>query len=343
MPNPPPINTIVLSTKPQLDAIAAVLLLLLFGEKNYPGIRKAKMEFRKKLPAEKTASGLESQGILVIDLEISNFKKESSSIASQVAESLGVSKDPALARLLSFIEKNNDPATRSPDSADQAFGLAALTKDLTQEYPDNPQKIIDLVMPFLLAYYRSEKKRATAAPSKEKAIKNEEVVNAFDVFQGKKLIRVMIVKSNDPFSCDFLKNHADVKADVILQQLVSGNINIVTNPDRQVDLHDTIVMLRVSEARKKNVVLEISSLEELAKPNILAGVEEWHYDSTGNCIQNLTTSTKLSLAEIEKIIKTGLNPIVLSELCPKDHCLRESCDFFDYHLERCLPIQNKSR
>ena len=151
----------------------------------------------------------------------------------------------------------------------------------------------------------------------------------------------MIVKSNNPYSCDFLKNNPNLEADLILQQLASGNINIVTNPDREVNLHDTIVMLRVLEARKKNAVLEIKAIEELAKPDILAGVEEWYYDPAGNCIQNLKSiATKLSSAEIEGILRAGLNPTAFPKFCPRDNCSTESCDFFDYHLERCLPIQN---
>lgn len=341
MPNSQPINTIVLSTKPQLDAIAAVLLLLLFGENNYPSIRKAKMEFRKSLPPEKTASGLESQGILIIDLPGNKFQRNNGSIAIQVANELGVNKEPALEKLLAFIERDLTQSAEYKDAINQTFNLAELTKDLIQEYADNPQRIIDVVMPLLLAHYHSEKKRIKTPVQPGAVVKKEEAISSFDVFQGKKLIRVITLKKDVGLTCQFLTNNDEIKADVILQQQSSGQINIITNPERAVNLHDTIVMLRISEARIKNAILEISSIEELAKPNTLQGVEEWHYDSSGNCIKSEGAKiTKLAFAKIEEILKVSLSSNTLSDLCPKDKCLEENCDFFDYHFERCHPYQN---
>lgn len=356
---PQPIHTIVIFPRPHPDNIVAILLLWLFGEKEFPGIRKAKIDFWNKVPEGKTADQLEKEGVLLIDLgggkfdhhsEEKNKTKGEECATTLVAKYLRIQDDPALEKLIAYV-KRDDLEGRgiiSKDPLDRAFGLSGIIMNLNREYPQNPKKVLELVIPIFLAHYHEERKRMTVLPEVWEKIQKEGKADIFEVFQGKKLIKVIMVENDDPSLIGFLRASPKTKADVVAQKLSSGHINIITRQWRKVNLDDVAVMIRVAEARKKQTILEIKRPEDLAKPNRLNGVEEWYYDTVANSIQNGGIQpegilpTKFEFSQIKEILKASLNPNTLSESCPKNKCLKEECDFYDYHLKRCFPIQQKS-
>ncbi|MFH1535379.1 MAG: hypothetical protein ABIF80_05390, partial [Patescibacteria group bacterium] len=267
-----------------------------------------------------------------------------------VAKYLGVDNDPALRKLLTYVKRDDleGKGIISNDPIDRAFGLSGLIMNLNREYQNDPQKIIDIVMPIFLSHYREERKRMTLLPQEWEKLQKENKTDQFEVFQGKKLVKIIMVENDDISLVGFLRANPNTKADVVVQRLSSGHTNIITKQIRDINLKDVAVMLRIEEARKKNVVLEVKSIDELSAPHRLKGVEEWYYDTTANSIQNGgiapegVTPTKLSLDEVKEVLKNSLNPNKLSDTCPRTSCLKEDCNFYDYHLGRCRQIQQNS-
>jgi hypothetical protein len=354
-----PINTIVIFPRPHPDNIVAIMLLRLFGKEKFPGVENAKIDFISKLPDGKNADDYEREGTLLIDMGGGKFdhhtqeggKDNSGECATTlVAKYLGVDNDPALKKLLTYVKRDDleGKGIISNDPIDRAFGFSGLIMNLNREYSNDPQKIIDITMPIFMSHYVEERKRMTVLPQQWEGLQKDNKTDQFEVFQGKKMLKVIVVENDDVSLVGFLRANPKTKADVVVQRLSSGHTNIITKQMRNVNLKDVATMLRIEEARKKDAVLEVSSIAELSKAHRLKGVEEWYYDTTANSIQNGgiapegITATKLSLDEVKEIIKNALNPNALADTCPKTKCSEENCNFYDYHLGRCMSIQKAS-
>lgn len=353
---PQPINTIIIFPRPHPDNIVAIMLLRLFGKEKFPGIENAKIDFLNKLPEGKNADAYEKEGTLLIDMGGGKFdhhnveggKDNSGECATTlVAKYLGIDNDPALRQLLTYVKRDDleGKGIISKDPIDRAFGLSGLIMNLNKANADDLHKTIDITMPIFMAHYQEQTKRHVVLPQQWDDLQKANKTDQFEVFQGKKLVRVIVVENDDVSLVGFLRAHPKTKADVVVQRLSSGHTNLITRQDRNVDLKDVAVMLRIEEARKKDAVLEVRTVAELSQPHRLKGVEEWYYDTTANSLQNGgiapegITPTKLSLDEVKEILKNGLNPATLSDTCPKTSCLEETCSFYDYHLGRCKQIQ----
>ena len=107
------VRAIVVHTKAHLDELVAAVLLLLFGEKLFPGISTVGVEFWDRIPDGETLSSLENKGYLLIgfagsrydehpDLATGKARVKKQSAASLVANDLGVAHLPALQRVLRF-------------------------------------------------------------------------------------------------------------------------------------------------------------------------------------------------------------------------------------------------
>lgn len=356
---PQPIHTIVIFPRPHPDNIVAIMLLKLFGEEKFPGVRNSKIEFWNSVPEGKTTDNYEAEGILLIDMGGGKFdhhtqeggKDNTGECATTlVAKYLGVENDPALKKLLTYVKRDDleGKGIISNDPIDRAFGLSGLIMNLNREYQNDPQKIINIVMPIFVSHYREERKRMTVLPQEWEKLQQDNKTDQFEVFQGKKLVKIVVVENDDVSLVGFLRANPDTKADIVVQRLSSGHTNLITRQTRDINLKDVAVMLRIEEARKKDAVLEITSIDELAKSARLKGVEEWYYDTTANSIQNGgiapegVTPTRLSLEEIKNVLKKAIDPNQLAEVCPRTSCIGAGCIFYDYHLERCRRIQQNA-
>ena len=314
----------------QADTIVAVIILRKFGEKKFPGVSKAKIEYANKLPGKKTADDLEKAGTVCIDVGGGKFdhhresrEQEKEAVVELVSKYLGIIDDPALDKLISYARRDDleGKGTISKDPLDRAFGMSGLIQNLNRAYPDEPQQVLDTVAPLFLAHLKEEQKRTIIYPQEYMKKYEEKKVDAFIVKQGKRDVRCVIIESDVIGIIGFLRSHREIQADVIAQKLSSGHVNIITRQWRNVDLENVAVLARFLEAKQKGIEAQIDSHNLRAKGK-LGKIPEWYYDTAANTLQNggmMTDEvkpTQLSLQDIKQAIQIGLNQRVFKEKYP---------------------------
>ena len=311
-------HTIVLPVRPQPDTLVAILLLRLFGEEKYPGMREAKVESWSVLPEGKTPEALLREGYFLLDVgggPLDHHIARQKVTASQlVADDLDVSANPAIAKLLQFAERDDKfgKGTISTDPLDRAFGFSGLLAALNKSIPGDSQKVTEVALPMLLAHYKEEKKRTEEIPVEYASLQQEGGVDVFETRgYGKKLKAVIIISPN-PSLAGWLRSQEGIKADVVAQYLPSGHLNILTRPAKRIDLRELAGLIRVRETMHARRDFE-APYAILTKPGRLPEVPEWYYDRATNSIQNgginpgRTLPTGIRREELREILELGLS------------------------------------
>jgi hypothetical protein len=131
------------------------------------------------------------------------------------------------------------------------------------------------------------------------------------------------------------------------------HINIISNQKSEIQLQEVVRILRIEEARKKQIDTTQFTPEQLGSAGRLPQIPEWFYDKAANTIQNggvipdSVAATQITADEVMSALAVGLNETVFEKLCPPQGCRGTHCYFFDYALQRCVPrklsqIQNDS-
>lgn len=347
-------HTIITFYPLQPDTICALVLLKKFGEKKYSGVSEAKIEFVNELPKGKTAESLEREGALCLDLGGGRFDHhrqarvlERLSVSDLVARDLEIGTNPSLEKILTYARRDDleGKGTISRDTIDRAFGLSALIQNLNRHYMGHPEKVLDTVAPLLLAHLKEEQKRAYEYPEEYRKKWDEGKIDAFVVEQGGNKLRCILIESDVFGMAGFLRAHPEIRADVVAQRLSSGHINIITKQERHSNLNEVVAVIRVEELKKKKFPFDRIDWKGLYNKGKMREVLEWYYDTAANTIQNggmlaeLTNPTRLSLQDIKRVLKIGLNYNLLDARCPRTRCLFKKCYFYFYNLIRCRKIR----
>lgn len=307
---------IILPSRPQPDTIIGIFLLRNFGKEKYPGIENAKIEIWQELPKNETVTSLEEKGVLVLDLCEGKFDhhQKSTTLSKLIAEDLGISEDPCLQKLLTYGERDDKYGlgTISSDSLDKAFGLSGLITALNKGISDNPEKVFEIIMPLITAHCLEEKKRAVELPNEfqEKLAQNKAEI--FEVKQGKKKLKIVVLESNNLSMAGWLKSSEGEKADVVCQKTDSGYINILTKPLKKIDLRWPSAYLRNEEAKIRGIRLSYP-IPALMRPGRIPEIPGWYYDRATNSILNGGTNprgiepTVIPFEKIKEIIKEALS------------------------------------
>lgn len=326
------ITTIITHPHFQADTLVALAILAYFGEQKYPGIGEAAIKFTAELPAGQTGDQLEQVGTLALDMGGGRFdhhradrRQEKNCLTDLVIVDLGLQGNPAVQKIRQWARRDDleGKGTVSADSLDRAFGLSGLIQNLNRRYKDDPVRIVQIALPVLEAHLWEEDMRHTSFPEEYKALKEAGKVEELTVFQGKKLIKISAIESDTSGLVGYARANGKIKADVIIQKLSSGHINIITNQSREVDLSYLAAILRIEEARKKRIPFDAIPKRELTVKGKIAGIEEWYYDTAANSIQNggirpeSAPATNLTLAEVKQAVMIGLDPLAAQEAYPK--------------------------
>ena len=329
---PQKIKIIVTHPHFQADTLAALALLSYFGEGKYPGIGDAAIKFLPQLPAGGTASTLEKQGILALDMGGGKFDhhqkdrlQEKECLTDLVIKDLGLQNNPAIDKIRRYARRDDleGKGTLSNDLLDRAFGLSGLIQNLNRRYRDHPQRVVQIVLPLLEAHLWEEEQRHTVFPQEYQKAKAAGKAQEFTVFQGKKLVRIAMIESDINGMAGFLRAYSKTKADLVVQKLSSGHVNIISNQSRQIDLQGVIALLRIEEARKKRIPFDKFPKKNLTAKGKIAGLEEWYYDTAANSIQNggirpeTAPPTHLTLKDVKEILENGLDTNKLSNKYPE--------------------------
>jgi hypothetical protein len=348
-------HTIICYHPLQPDTVCALVLLKKFGEKKYPGISMAKVEFVTELPKGKNAEILEHEGILCLDLGGGRFDHhkqarvlERFSVCDLVARDLGIVTDPSLEKILTYARRDDleGKGTISRDTIDRAFGLSALIQNLNRHYLGHPEKVLETIAPLLLAHLKEEQKRAYEYPAEYRKKWDEGKIDAFVVEQVRdRQIRCVLIESDVTGMAGFLRAHPEIRADIVAQRLSSGHINVITRQERRLDLREVVAVIRVEELKAKKFPFDRVDWRGLYNKGKMREATEWYYDTAANTIQNggmlaeITRPTNLTLQEIKRALKIGLNYNLLDNRCPRDHCIFKKCRFYFYNLIRCRKIR----
>jgi len=308
-------NKIIIPTRPHPDVIVGIFLLIKFGVEKYPGIKDASIDIWQELPAGETNVSLGNKGVLLLDLGGGKFDHHNTgkNLAQLVAEDLGISKDPSVAKMLAYAERDDKHGlgTVSTDALDKAFGLSGLVAALNKTM-EGPEKIVKIVLPFLEAHLQEEKRRTQELPEEfEKKMKEGKAI-VFEVKQSKKNLKVVVLESNNLSMPGWLKSAGGIKADVVCQRNNAGFTNIITKPLKMVDLRWPAAYVRKAEAELRDRRLKCSTFD-LMKDGKMPEIPEWYYDLATNSVLNGGASprgilpTAIPLDTMTDILKEALS------------------------------------
>lgn len=317
-------HTIVIPTRPQPDTIAAIFLLKFFGSEKYPGIKEAKIESRNTLPKGETPESMAERGYFLLDIGGGPFDHHAARgkvTASQlVANDLGISDNPTLSKLLQYAERDDKygKGTISTDPIDRAFGLSGLVAAMNKSLPENPQRVVELILPLLLAHYKEEVRRTEELPKEFEQHLSEGKAEVFEIKYRDKKMKAVIVVSSSASLAGWLRSQEGLKADIVAQFLDSGHLNILTRPAKRIDLRMLAAVVRTREAMLRKRDIE-ASLSYLMRPGRIPEVPEWYYDRATNSLQNggvnpgATSQTAISRGELKEIIELAFSDQAFAE------------------------------
>mgnify|MGYP001611922175 FL=1 len=235
-------------------------------------------------------------------------------LSELIANDLEISSNPAIQKLLAYSERDDKygKGTISQDPLDKAFGLSGLITSLNKSFPGKPEKIIEIILILLKAHYIEERKRTEEIPGEFKEKLEKKEAEVFEVKQGKKDLKVVLLESDNMSIAGWLRSSQGIKSDVVCQKMSSGYVNIMTRPLKKVDLRWLAAYLRNEEAIIRGKKLRYLT-SDLMKPGKVLGVPEWYYDRATNSILNGGTNPKgieptlIPLERIKKFIKEALS------------------------------------
>ncbi|MDO8655226.1 MAG: hypothetical protein Q7R48_02250 [bacterium] len=307
---------IILPAKPQPDTIVGTFLLRKFGGAKYPGIEDAELKVMSMLP--ESVESMEQQGAMLVDIGKGKFDHHGTqkTVSQQIAEDLGVDQDPALQRLLQYAERDDKHGmgTISKDSIDRAFGLSGLISSLTRSMPNDPQRVVEIIMPLLEAHYVEQEKWFQELPKEFSTRLNEGKAGVHRVLQKGKSLKVISIESDGQSMAAYLRSHAGQKADVVIQRSSSGHVNIVTLQQKKIDLRMAAGLMRFEESKMRNRTIAVKP-EELMKPGRIEEVPEWYYDTATNSLLNGglhpqgTEGTAIPFVKLKEILLEGLGGV----------------------------------
>lgn len=315
---------IIIPTQPHPDTIAAIFLLKKFGENKYPGVKETMVEIKSELPKGENEESLAKNGIIVLDLgggKFDHHNKENQTLSDLVAHDLGIEDNPALAKLLQYARRDDifGKGTVSADPLDRAFGLSGLIANLNKSLIGDSNRVIEIILPLLIAHYNEEEKRTKLLPGElEEKIKSGEAL-IFEIKSDGKKLKIIMIKSDNPSMAGYLKSQTGGRFDIVLQRLSSGHANILTRPLKRINLKGLIAAIRLKEAELSGIDIEVG-VNDLMKYGRLKEIPQWYYDPATNSLLNGglnpqgTEPTKIRREDFQKIIEVGFSEKFLEKL-----------------------------
>ncbi len=318
---------------PHLDEIVAKWLIEKFGNKEF---------LDKYVPNRILEIGI--GGGVFDEHPVNSERKEGECAATLVAKALGVDDNPALENILKFV------ITHDLKGGAQPFDLDYLVKLLHQQFPNDPEKVIEWAMVGLEAKYQEQLQFFTATKQEfERAAEIEEVEGP-----GGQTLKMVTVVSDDEQMSKFARSSFGGRAAIIIQKQSLGNVQIYTNKRYGLTLYDVTQMIRLAEQRAKGQVVT-TDWKTLSSEGKVEGAKEWFFHQTGQMLLNgsLTAPdvppTRLSLGQIKEIVRIGVNPQAFeqsrSQWCRSGNCTstRNQCPWYPWGLHRCRAIRYKMR
>jgi hypothetical protein len=307
--------------KIQIDTSIAYFLLKYFGQNKFPGIDPNNIQFWTELPTGKTTNELENEGYILIDLGSSRFdhhrlgpENKKISASHMVAKFLEIEDRPDLQKLLEFARRDDleGKGTISNDTIDRAFGLSGMLTNLNKSMPEKSREILEIITLLIEAHFAEENRRYEQLPREYSEMLKANKVKEFRAMQLGRQLKIVYMESDNPGMAGFVRSRA-VGAHLVIQRASSGHTNFITQQQAKIQLKKLSRLIKLLEAEKNNVTLQIDSMEELEMPGRTEGLPHWFYDTRANTLQNGGINpqdippTQLIYEEIVELVKEGLN------------------------------------
>lgn len=318
------IEKIIIPTKLQTDTLVALFVLRKFGKEKFLNIENSMIEISSVLTEGENGNTLLSKGVLCVDVgggDLDHHGKEKTTSSYLVSKFLNVEKDEALKKLLSLAERCDfyGKGTLSQDPLDKTFGLTGLLLQINNYFENDPNKVFDSLFSVLDAHYKEESKRIYEFPKIiEEKKKTGDFLEFFSQHRGRKIAGAFIKTDNTSIS-GYLRAMSGGNFDIVVLQLSTGHINILTRPSSNLDLRSLSVIVRKSEAILKNIEVR-DDMEYLSSYGRLEELPQWYYDTATNSLQNggispsSVTATEIKKDNIIDLIKIGLSEELWSPL-----------------------------
>jgi hypothetical protein len=332
--------------RPHLDEIVAIWLLRKFGEQRFPGSGTAAVSFtsvRKLAEAGLKPEDYEARGMLLLGVGGGRFdehptleegRKAGDCATTLVAKELGISDDPALAKILRFVRAADVEGNASP------FDVSYVVKLLHPRFPTDPHKVIEWALVAIEAKYEEQRRFFTVVkPEFDAKAKVEEIA------VGQRRLRVVTIDSDEDGIHKYARSEYGARAAVVIQRRAKGNVAVFGNKQAGVDLREAAKLLRLAEQAAKGQMVTTDE-ERLTAEGQVPGAEEWFYHKQGQMLLNgsLTQAdvpaTRLGLDQIAELVKIGIDPARLKPLCQSTgRCIGDVCDWYQWTLARCLALR----
>jgi hypothetical protein len=328
--------------RPHLDEIVAIWLLRKFGEQRFPGSGTAAVSFtsvRKLAEAGLKPEDYEARGMLLLGVGGGRFDEHPTLEAGDcattlVAKELGISDDPALAKILRFVRAADVEGNASP------FDVSYVVKLLHPRFPTDPHKVIEWALVAIEAKYEEQRRFFTVVkPEFDAKAKVEEIA------VGQRRLRVVTIDSDEDGIHKYARSEYGARAAVVIQRRAKGNVAVFGNKQAGVDLREAAKLIRLAEQAAKGQMVTTDE-ERLTAEGQVPGAEEWFYHKQGQMLLNgsLTQAdvpaTRLGLDQIAELVKIGIDPARLKPLCQSTgRCIGDVCDWYQWTLARCLALR----
>ncbi len=336
------VHTIVVHCNPHFEELVGIMIAREFGEKKYPNISRADIEFcgaGGETPDGRSVEEWERDGYYPIGVwrgkcdehpGQNNGRKQDECSATLVAKDLGVADRPELRQLLRFALSSDLAGGQHP------LSLAALLK-MKYRQIDNPMAIINWAIAIIKDFYKDQIDLWEQA---KREFEETEIDGPF----GRRL-KLVVILSREKNASRYARMHG---ADIIIQRWETGNTQIFTKTSSGLKIYDIVQMIRLEEQKAMGQIT-ITRWEDLAAEGFFCN---WHFQEMGQMLLNGSSShpdvtpTLLSLERIKEIVRIGVNPRAFypnrAENCKKGFCSstsRNPCPWYPFGFHRCRKIR----
>lgn len=308
---PQSISKIITHNQPHLDELVAIFLLKQYGERLFPGIRRAAIEFcRPESPAQggKTAEEYEREGILLVGIGGGRFDEHATPgkerdvgkcATSLVAEAIKCSRRAELQSLIRYTTSNDLGGKVA------GFELAEGVRVMNRLHSDDPQRVWRWTNEWLRAHHAQQQEFHQAAKRTFEAD-----ALAFELVFGEEKLKLASIQTDaDQVKAYAFSRYGGFVA-VVVQRNSRGNIQIFVNKFYGLDLVPVAAAVRLGElaARRRDPVIGTDYRVE----GTVADVPEWYFFLEGQMLLNgsLTAPdvppSALSLEEVTEIVRTAI-------------------------------------
>lgn len=372
------IQEIGIHRRMHLDEIVAIFILRLFGGEKYQDIAKAKVRIfagNEDLQGKSADEWMQEEVLLVgfgggmFDEHATRdqLAKEGECAATLVAKDLGVDHDESLRLILeaAFIfdsqnleiegEDELSPDNRKKLKAVREWSLPVLVKQLNGMFPEEPERVLDAILPFIEAKYAAQVEFIKAKTElKKKAFTR-------NVSVGGNTLVVLGIHSDNESVQKAARNRYGGSLAVLVQAGSRGHVQIFGNKKAIGSIHDVASAIRREVQKRTNSVahLSSSSLEEWgqfwkeqSKKGQVEGADQLYYMPEGGFILNgslshpKTPAIPMTLVEVVDVVEAVLNdaifPSGFESGCKAGRCTSSGdnrCPFFEWGLPRCQKIR----